>query len=133
MEIEVKKISDLKKVIDCINESGKKIIVLSGNLGSGKTTLVKEFAKSKGIKQTVSSPTFSIQNVYDDEIRHYDLYNKTLEEFVSLGMLEELEKEGFHFIEWGEKIERALKDYGFEYLKIEIKTLEGKRIFKCQD
>jgi len=129
--IEVKNIEDLKKVIECVKNSGKNIVILSGTLGSGKTTFVKEFVKSLGINENVTSPTFSIQNIYEDKIFHYDLYNKTLEEFLSLGMLEELEKEGYHFIEWGEDLEKYLKQFGFEYLKIEIELFDNKRIFNC--
>jgi len=127
MEIEVKNIVDLEKVIKCID---KNIIILSGTLGSGKTTFVKEFVKSKNIDDVVTSPTFSIQNIYGN-VYHYDLYNKDINEFLSLGMLEELEKDGYHFVEWGEGLEKYLKQFGFEYLKIKIKLIENKRIFKC--
>ncbi len=128
--IEVKNIQDLKKVIECIKNSGKNIIILSGTLGSGKTTLVKEFVKSMNIKENVTSPTFSIQNIYG-EIFHYDLYNKTINDFLNLGMLEEFEKEGYHFIEWGEELESYLKQFGIEYLEIEIILKDNKRIFNC--
>ena len=130
--IEVKNIKDLKKVINCIKKSGKKIIILSGTLGSGKTTLVKEFAKNEGLNETVTSPTFAIQNIYGNKIYHYDLYNKGTDEFLGLGMLEELEKEGYHFIEWGEDLEDILKTYGFDFLKIKINIDENKRQFECQ-
>jgi len=128
--IEVKNIQDLKKVIECIKNSGKNIIILSGTLGSGKTTLVKEFVKFMNIKENVTSPTFSIQNIYG-EIFHYDLYNKTINDFLNLGMLEEFEKEGYHFIEWGEELESYLKQFGIEYLEIEIILKDNKRIFNC--
>ena len=129
--IEVKNIDDLKKVIKCVENSKKNIVILSGTLGSGKTTFVKEFVKSVGIKEIVSSPTFSIQNIYEDKIFHYDLYNKDINDFLSLGMLEELDKKGYHFIEWGEDLENYLKQFGFEYLKIEIEFIENRRIFNC--
>jgi tRNA threonylcarbamoyladenosine biosynthesis protein TsaE len=132
LRIEVNNISDLKKVIKCIKKSNKNIIILSGTLGSGKTTLVKEFVKSLGLGDKVTSPTFAIQNIYDNKVFHYDLYNKGVDEFLALGMIEELEKEGFHFIEWGEDLEDVLQTYGFDYLKITI-TIDGnKRIFECQ-
>ncbi len=130
---EVKKIEDLKKVVECIKNRGKKIIILSGTLGSGKTTLVKEFVKSLGLSEKVTSPTFSIQNVYSDKVFHYDLYNKGINEFLSLGMIEELDKNGFHFIEWGEELEGLLKEYGFDFLKVNIKVDKNKRIVECLD
>ena len=130
--IEVNNLKDLQKVIECVKDSNKHIIILSGTLGSGKTTFVKEFVKSQNITKEVNSPTFSIQNIYGN-IYHYDLYNKTTQDFIRLGMLEEFEKEGYHFIEWGEGLEKYLKQFGFEYLKIEINIKENKRIFNCID
>jgi tRNA threonylcarbamoyladenosine biosynthesis protein TsaE len=131
LKINVNNIDELKKVVECIKEAGKNIIILNGTLGSGKTTLVKEFAKNLGLSEEVTSPTFSIQNIYGDKVFHYDLYNKGANEFLALGMLEELEKEGFHFIEWGESLEEILKTYGFEYLKIAITLQDDKRIYEC--
>ena len=131
MKIILNSIEELEKVIDCILKSNKKIIILSGNLGSGKTTLVKEFVKKLNLKDKATSPTFSLQNIYDNKVFHYDLYNKK-NEFLSLGMLEELEKDGYHFIEWGEQIKDILKMYGFDFLKLTIEVDENKRTFKCQ-
>jgi len=130
MKFVVKDINDLKDVIECIEKSGKNIILLNGTLGSGKTTLVKEFLKYKNINDNATSPTFSIQNRYRD-IYHYDVYQKK-DEFLSLGMLEELEKEGYHFIEWGDEIEDVLKMYGFDYLKININLKGDIREIECQ-
>jgi len=109
--------------------SGKNIVVLlQGDLASGKTTLVKNYVKSLGLTDEVNSPTFSIQSIYGNNIYHYDVYNKTLEEFVSLGLLEEFEKEGIHFVEWGcENLKKILDDYGFEVLVVKINKLNEKR------
>ena len=105
-----------------------KIILLRGDLASGKTTLVKEYVKSLDIEDKVTSPTFSLQCIYSNNIFHYDVYNKTLDEFIALGMLEEFEKDGIHFVEWGdENLELILKEYGFETIIINIKKLENKR------
>lgn len=76
------------------------VVILKGDLAAGKTTFVKTVAKLKGICDDVTSPTFSLQQCYGDDTYHYDIYNKGLDHFVALGMLEELEKEGLHFIEW---------------------------------
>ncbi len=132
MKFEVKTINDLKKVIECVKNSNKKIIILSGTLGSGKTTFVKEFVKELNNNSVVTSPTFSIQNIYDG-VYHYDLYNKGVDEFLSLGMLEELQKDGYHFIEWGEDLEDILNQFGFEYLKIVFDLRGDKRIIECQN
>jgi tRNA threonylcarbamoyladenosine biosynthesis protein TsaE len=132
LRIEVNNIENLKEVVECIKNTDKSVIILSGTLGSGKTTLVKEFVKNLGLSDEVTSPTFAIQNIYGSKVYHYDLYNKGADEFLALGMLEELEKEGFHFIEWGEGLEDVLQTYGIDYLKITI-TIDGdKRIYECQ-
>jgi tRNA threonylcarbamoyladenosine biosynthesis protein TsaE len=79
----------------------KGVVILKGDLAAGKTTLVKAAVKALGGSDEVTSPTFSLQQVYSNNIYHYDLYNHGLEHFISLGMLEELDKEGLHFVEWG--------------------------------
>ena len=107
------------------------IVILRGDLASGKTTLVKSYVKALGLADLVTSPTFSLQAIYSDNIFHYDVYNKTLGEFISLGMLEEFEKSGVHFVEWGdEKLEEILKDYGYEVILIEIEKKDNKRLYK---
>jgi tRNA threonylcarbamoyladenosine biosynthesis protein TsaE len=133
LKYKINNILELNKVIKCIKKSNNKIIILNGTLGSGKTTLVKNFVKSLGLKDEVTSPTFSLQNVYENIVFHYDLYNKGINEFLSLGLLEELEKNGYHFIEWGEKLENILKNFGFKYLKINIKVYGNLRIYECQN
>ncbi len=120
-------IDDLKSKIDNKNI----VVLLRGDLASGKTTLVKHYVKSLGIKEEVTSPTFSLQSIYGDSIYHYDVYNKTLDEFIALGLLEEFEKDGIHFIEWGDKkLELILKEYGFDILIVDIKKIKDKREYK---
>jgi tRNA threonylcarbamoyladenosine biosynthesis protein TsaE len=107
------------------------IVILRGDLASGKTTFVKKYVESLGLDDVVNSPTFSIQVKYSSNIFHYDLYNKTLEEFLALGMLEEFEKEGTHFVEWGSlRLEEILNDYGFDVIVIDIKKKEESRVYK---
>jgi tRNA threonylcarbamoyladenosine biosynthesis protein TsaE len=84
------------------------IIFLTGNLASGKTTLTKAIAKSKGITDEVTSPTFSLQQCYGEDFYHYDLYRIENEEFMQLGLFEEFEKSGWHLVEWGDN---ALKEF----------------------
>ena len=110
------------------------IVILRGDLASGKTTLVKHFVESLGIEDIVNSPTFSLQVLYGEDIFHYDLYNKTLEEFISLGMLEEFEKSGLHFVEWGDsKLENILNDYGFDVVVVNILKNDDKRLYKIDE
>jgi tRNA threonylcarbamoyladenosine biosynthesis protein TsaE len=122
-------VSKLQKLI-----ANKNIIVLlRGDLASGKTTLVKHFVQTIGCDDLVTSPTFSLQSCYGENIFHYDVYNKTLSEFVSLGMLEEFEKDGIHFVEWGdEKLEQILDEYGFRHINITIKKLDKLREYTIE-
>ena len=116
----------LKTKIEKYNDNA--IVILRGDLASGKTTFVKNYVKSLGIDDLVTSPTFSLQSIYSDEIYHYDMYNKTLEEFISLGLLEEFDKDGIHFVEWGdEKLEELLKSYGFNVILLQIEKCDDKR------
>jgi tRNA threonylcarbamoyladenosine biosynthesis protein TsaE len=110
------------------------VVILRGDLASGKTTLVKHFVKSLDLNDTVNSPTFSLQVVYGSDIYHYDLYNKSLEDFMARGMLEEFEKKGLHFVEWGsEKLENILNDYGFDVIVLNIYKKDSKRLYKIDE
>lgn len=110
------------------------IVLLKGDLASGKTTLVKAFVKFLGLDETVSSPTFSVMNVYAQRVYHYDIYNEGTAKFIESGLLENLEKQGYHFIEWAdEKFVKILDTYGFSSLMIEIKSLENKREYTIHE
>ena len=111
------------------------VIVLRGDLAAGKTTLVKALAKVKGHEDAVTSPTFSIQQIYGDDLYHYDLYQCPNEKFAAMGLLEGLEAPGWHLIEWGDDaLLRLLKSYGFSpYLLTIEPTEEGRRYRMVQD
>ncbi|OIP54203.1 MAG: tRNA (adenosine(37)-N6)-threonylcarbamoyltransferase complex ATPase subunit type 1 TsaE [Helicobacteraceae bacterium CG2_30_36_10] len=110
------------------------VVILKGDLACGKTTLVKEMVKQLGCSDDVTSPTFSLQQCYSDKIFHYDIYNHGLDHFISLGMLEELDKEGLHFVEWGnEELENILSSAAIDTLTIEIeKTSDNTRTYKVR-
>ena len=124
-------IGEIDKIVCKLDEvvNGRDcVVLLRGDLASGKTTFVKHFVKFKNIDTVVTSPTFSLQAVYEDKIFHYDVYNKTLGEFLSLGMFEEFEKKGIHFVEWGEEnVEKLLVDFGFLVFVLQIKKIDNKR------
>ena len=102
------------------------VVVLQGDLASGKTTFTQSFSRFLGIDEAVTSPTFSLQQKYGDQLFHYDLYNYGFEKFLSMGMLEELEREGYHLIEWGdEALIKWLKKAGFEYVILKISKCEN--------
>jgi tRNA threonylcarbamoyladenosine biosynthesis protein TsaE len=85
---------------------GNKVVLFYGEMGSGKTTLIKEMCRQLGVKDGMSSPTFSIVNEYhagEKKIYHFDLYRvKNLEECLDLGMEEYLYSGNYCFVEWPE-------------------------------
>ena len=121
-----------------VSKFGRKItngvVLLKGDLAAGKTTLVKAVVKAMGLTDEVTSPTFSLQQVYSDKVYHYDLYNHGLEHFISLGMLEELEKEGIHFVEWGDdELLAILQEAEIPTTVIEIeKTADDERSYRIE-
>lgn len=129
----IDQIDQVTKHLQRILSGSHCIVLLRGDLASGKTTLVADFVKSFEGDRCVTSPTFSLQQSYGDSIFHYDLYNKTLKEFITLGMLEELEKEGIHFVEWGsESLEKILKEYCFSYITVTIEKKENQREYTIE-
>ena len=93
----------------------KMIILLSGDLGSGKTKLTEGILTYFGLEDEISSPTFTIVNEYNTpnlNIFHFDVYRLSdIDEFLAIGGEEYFEK-GACIIEWGEQIEEILpKDY----------------------
>ncbi len=108
------------------------VVILQGDLASGKTTLTQAFARHLGQEEKVTSPTFSLQQCYGDKLFHYDLYNKGLENFMSLGLLEELEKKGYHLIEWADdKLRDLLDSAGIASMHIKINKDNNKRVYTC--
>ena len=94
------------------------IVVLSGDLGSGKTKFVEGVLSYYGLENEISSPTFTIVNEHisgDMNIYHFDVYRlEDSDEFYAIGGEEYFEK-GICFIEWGEMIEDILPK---KYIKI---------------
>ena len=94
------------------------IIVLTGELGSGKTKFTQGILKYFGLDNEISSPTFTIVNEYhknSTNIYHFDVYRLSdVDEFYAIGG-DEYFQTGICIIEWGEKIEELLPE---SYLKI---------------
>ena len=112
------------------------VVVLSGELGSGKTKLTEGILSYFGLQNEISSPTFTIVNEYDTEklkIFHLDLYRLAdIDEFFAIGGEEYFEK-GASIIEWGEMLEGYIPK---KYLKLEFSrdnVNENRRIIKIEN
>ncbi len=115
-----------KEILRKLPDGG--VVLLVGDLASGKTTLTKAVAKELGIEEDVTSPTFSIMQNYGDKLYHYDIYMDGSDKFLESGLLENLDEEGYHFIEWAdERLESLIKEMGYRSIKIEIKPKNQKR------
>ena len=98
------------------------VVGLKGTLGAGKTTLIKSFMYSLGIKDNITSPTFNIVKTYRVEklrVFHVDLYRlSSIHEFLDLD-LPLNEEDTLFFIEWSDMIPES-KTKGWRFLDIEI-------------
>ncbi|MGG7073403.1 tRNA (adenosine(37)-N6)-threonylcarbamoyltransferase complex ATPase subunit type 1 TsaE [Campylobacter sp. 9BO] len=122
-------LDEIYKVVELLPEQG--VVILQGNLASGKTTLVKAVAKFHGITEDVTSPTFSVMQSYEDRIFHYDIYQNGIDALLANGLFENLLEDGLHLVEWGdERLENLLKKYELKYTKIIIKTIENAREYE---
>ncbi|MEC7646152.1 MAG: tRNA (adenosine(37)-N6)-threonylcarbamoyltransferase complex ATPase subunit type 1 TsaE [Bacteroidota bacterium] len=97
-----------------------------GEMGVGKTTLIKELSLQLGVVDVVSSPTFSIVNEYvnlsDSKIYHFDFYRlKDEQEAFDIGYEEYFLGDDYCFVEWPEKIPNLIED---DMVKIKIQ-LDG--------
>lgn len=117
---------ELEQVTAAVIEAarGERIWLIDGDMGAGKTTLVKAMAKQLGVMNTVSSPTFSIVNEYRDRegktIYHFDFYRlKSEAEAYDIGVDEYLESGNVCWMEWSEKIPSLLPDH---YFKIQLEV-----------
>ena len=108
------------------------IVLISGEMGAGKTTLIKALLLHMSVIDNVSSPTFSIINEYstskDEIIYHMDLYRiKDIAELDNIGFFEYLESGRTCLIEWGEMIEELIDS---DYNKFTLTVEDNSRILK---
>tara|TARA_R110002124_G_scaffold138576_6_gene302241 strand:+ start:189102 stop:189509 length:408 start_codon:yes stop_codon:yes gene_type:complete len=106
-----------------LSDTTNKTLLFYGEMGVGKTTLIKELAKKLGVTDMISSPTFSIVNEYrlvDDKLYHFDFYRlNTEEEALDIGVEDYFYSGHWNFIEWPEKVKNLLP---LESTKINITT-----------
>ena len=89
------------------------VVALYGDLGAGKTAFVRGMARGLDIRESVTSPTFTIVNEYpgDPALFHFDMYRlKNADELYGIGWEDYLDRNGICVTEWSERIEEALPE-----------------------
>ncbi len=134
MELNITSVNDLeqcaKTMLDYCKD--KRVFAFYGEMGAGKTTLIKELCKALQVTDQVNSPTFSIINEYqtadDMVVYHFDFYRiKNEEEAVNIGCMDYFYSGSYCFIEWAEKIHNLLPS---DSVKAEIHFINEERIVR---
>ena len=99
-----------REILEAVNN---KILLFYGEIGTGKTTLIKELVKQLGVQEVANSPTFSLVNEYlskqKETIYHFDFYRiENEEEAYDIGIEEYFDSNCLCLIEWPEKVENLL-------------------------
>jgi len=115
-----------QKVID---QHPSKVILFHGEMGVGKTTLIKQLCKTLGVTSATSSPTFSLVNEYEtinnQVVYHFDFYRlKNEMEALDMGADDYFYSGNWCFIEWAEKIPSLIPD---EHAVITIELVENEK------
>ncbi len=117
-------LEETKKIaFDIIKNNKHKYILLDGQMGSGKTTLVKYMAQALGETKTITSPTFNIMKVYDKLI-HIDAYKLS----GNLSEFEDYFEDKLVVIEWSKNLNEIPKDS----LKIEVSFNDDIHIYETK-
>ena len=98
-----------------LEQNPNKVLLFNGNMGVGKTTLIKRLSHKLGVRGNTSSPTFSLVNEYqineNQLVYHFDCYRlKTEVEALDIGIDDYLYSGNWCFIEWPEKIESLIPE-----------------------
>ena len=123
-------LDQIKEVADKIlAQNPKKIILFNGEMGVGKTTLIKQLCKNLGVEDATSSPTFSLVNEYytsnNQIIYHFDFYRLNKEtEALDMGVDDYLYSGNWCFIEWSEKIASLIPE---EHSVVTIELLADRK------
>jgi len=132
LHIECQSLKDLpdiaQKIIDFSGEN--KVIAFEGQLGAGKTTLIKRICVALGVIDNIASPSFSIINEYIDgnneQVYHFDFYRiKDQEEAMNIGTEEYFYSGYVCLIEWPLKVEDILPE-AYTFVKIEVTGPESR-------
>ena len=124
LELRARTAEETREVGEAMSASlrARDAVVLTGELGAGKTTFVQGVARGLGIEDQVSSPTFTLVKEYRGilDIAHVDVYRlERVQDVVDLGLDELGDGEGVLLVEWGDAVEDLLPD---ERLRVELTT-----------
>ena len=127
----LEELDEIAKVLLAIFGNQKKVVFF-GEMGVGKTTLIKSICKALNVQDIVNSPTFSVVNEYHDRhgnsLYHFDFYRiKDKEELFDLGLEEYIYSDNYCFIEWPEKAEGLLSD---NFIQVQMTKNKECRIIK---
>ena len=125
----LEEINDVAQQI--LDQNPNKVILFHGEMGVGKTTLIKVLAKKLGVTEATSSPTFSLVNEYQASnnqlVYHFDFYRINTEtEALDMGVDDYLYSNNWCFIEWADKIPNLIPD-SHSVITISLQA-DGKRI-----
>lgn len=101
------------------------VILLSGDLGTGKTVFAKGYGAELGVTEPIVSPTFTLARHYEGRLRlhHLDVYRVShADEALDLGLAELLDDEAVVLVEWGEHI---IGELGGDYLEVRLERTDG--------
>ena len=118
----------------CEKLTAGSIVALTGDLGTGKTTLTKAIAAGLGVTDVITSPTFNIVKQYDSgrlPLYHFDVYRiGDVDEMYEIGYEEYFFGDGVCVIEWADLREEIIPDDAVR-IEIEYGEKEGERIYRC--
>ena len=115
--------NELEKLIKELPKSG--VIILQGDLASGKTTLCKQIASFLGKSAQLTSPTFALMQDYG-ELYHYDLYRTNNAQIMANGLFENFFEDGLHLVEWGDdELIKMLLKYEISVCVVKIAPVSG--------
>lgn len=136
MEYKINGLKETEKLAQDFASTLKKgdVVLLSGDLGAGKTTFTQFVFKALGVKEIVNSPTFAVLKTYNGDgitLNHFDTYRITTEEAIECGFDEVLsDKNCITFIEWADMIAPLIPP---KHIDVKISCIdEEKRKFEIE-
>lgn len=112
--------------------AGRNLFLFIGQLGAGKTTLIKSVCRQLGVHEPTSSPTFALVNTYagaNSPVYHFDLYRlKSITELADIGFTEYVDSQCPVFIEWPELILEQLSDLPHVQIYLQAESPDSRHI-----